>query len=67
MQIEKHVTTTPPFNGRPFYFSSVLFEDWGFWISGPSGYEEKTVREELALYVNLSQALIVQTYVPNVS
>lgn len=64
MQIERVASNAAPYNGTPYYFSAVLYEDWEFWSPGPSGPAEDAILQTLALYHNVVCVQIVKTYVP---
>ena len=67
MQIEDVVSNSAPYNGTPYYFSAVLFEDWEFWTAGPHGPTRAKILEALALFQQVAQVQIVKTYVPFVT
>lgn len=65
MQTEE-VSHGDPFNGTPHFFSAVLFEDWEFWIAGPSSHIREQVLSELSLYRDVSRVYLIKVYVPRV-
>lgn len=65
MQIEE-VIHGESYNGVPHYFTAVLFEEWDFWTSGPSGHIREDVLIQLSLYQNVDRAILVRVYVPRI-